>query len=498
MTYFADLAHHVDVLCSAIGDDATVSDLPRLVERMSDDDVVAVISATTSLARAAEMLRIAATGVAAARSTRDAGHDGLAQRRGFRSPAAMIQDLTGSTMSDATRSVRLGEALRAGAFTGDVDVDDFGAATTEAPDDDTDVATAPTPGAPWHAPLSRALLAGTISAAQHDAVMRGLGEPTDDARDAWSVAAEHLIAEAGQRTVEELARTARTLRDQLDPEGGQRRFDEQFERRSFRTWTDADGVRRGSMIFDPHGGAWVQSILDAALRPRRGGPRFVDADEKATAETLAADPRSNDQLAYDLMLDVLRAGAIADAETVFGTRQAGVRVVITASALSSGRAGGAAFGLVEDDQTTLPAWLVAQQACDTGTRDCTLDVAGNPLDLGREARLFTPAQKIALAIRDGGCRWTGCDRPASYCEAHHVDEWAKDGGCTDVDRGILLCRYHHMALHHGGWRITRDGRDDFLLHPPGGARPVVLRPRLALRYAWGDIDPPPGRFRAAA
>ena len=134
--------------------------------------------------------------------------------------------------------------------------------------------------------------------------------------------------------------------------------------------------------------------------------------------------------------------------------------------------------------------------CDTGTTDCTLDTDGNPLYLGREARLFTPAQKITLALRDGGCRIPGCDRPAHYCEAHHIDEYAK-GGRTDIDRGILLCRFHHTTLHHHDWHITRHRLGDFTLHRPGEP-PVILKPRLALTYTWTGIDPPPHRFRPAA
>jgi len=127
----------------------------------------------------------------------------------------------------------------------------------------------------------------------------------------------------------------------------------------------------------------------------------------------------------------------------------------------------------------------------------TADACGNPLDVGREARLFTPRQRIALAIRDGGCMWRGCERPPSYCEAHHIDEWNRDRGRTDIDRGILLCRFHHMNLHHSGWRITREGKGDFALHHPDGTA-IVLRRRAALGYAWSDIDPPPKRFRPAA
>jgi hypothetical protein len=172
-----------------------------------------------------------------------------------------------------------------------------------------------------------------------------------------------------------------------------------------------------------------------------------------------------------------------------------VRIIITQQAMTATAQGVAVAGVL-DDCTTLPGWAATRHACDTGTSPCLLDTDGNPLDLGREARLFTPKQKLALAIRDGGCRWPGCDRPAHYCEAHHIDTWAT-GGTTDINRGILLCRFHHMHLHHGRWRITRDGTRDFVLHPPGGAPPIVLTTRLARQYLW-RTNPPPPRFRPAA
>ncbi|PYD00897.1 hypothetical protein B4U78_009270 [Microbacterium esteraromaticum] len=214
-----------------------------------------------------------------------------------------------------------------------------------------------------------------------------------------------------------------------------------------------------------------------------------------------------------MFLDVLRAGALADAETVFGTRQAGVRLVQVVDA--SGAGDGVAHS--EDGVVTLPAEVADQRMCDSGYVPVTVDACGNPLDVGREQRLFTPRQRIALAVRDGGCRWPGCDRPASYCESHHVDEWKRDSGRTDIDRGILLCRFHQPHayssrrsappgasrrvgpnLHHHGWRLTRSGKDDFVLHPPEsrpGCAAVRLRPRAALTAAWAGIDPPPRRFR---
>ncbi len=183
----------------------------------------------------------------------------------------------------------------------------------------------------------------------------------------------------------------------------------------------------------------------------------------------------------------------ADAESVFGARQPGVRLVQVVDA--DGR--GAPVAHSEDHVLSLPGSSIDQHICDTGIVPVTVDACGNPLDVGREQRLFTPKQRIALAIRDGGCRWRACDRPASYCESHHIDEWHRDQGRTDIDRGILLCRYHHMTLHHGGWWITRDGTGDFVLHHPSGET-FPMRPRAALSYAWAGIDPPPKRFRPAA
>ncbi|WP_345761064.1 HNH endonuclease signature motif containing protein [Diaminobutyricibacter sp. McL0608] len=92
--------------------------------------------------------------------------------------------------------------------------------------------------------------------------------------------------------------------------------------------------------------------------------------------------------------------------------------------------------------------------------------ASEVLDVGRARRLFTGSQRVALAERDGGCRWPGCDRPPSWTEAHHIDPWAA-GGRTDLDDGVLLCRHHHLLLHNNGWRVVR-ARDpgQFALIPP--------------------------------
>ena len=524
MTFASEITDRAAALATLIGADVQPTDLATRVSVLSDEEAVRVAEASAALIRCAELAQVAAAGVIATRSAREAGQSGLAQSRGHRTAVSLLQEITGTAKADAARKVRVGESLF------DVHERDAG-----------DAASPPASGATeaprWDAPLGAALLAQQITAAQHDAIRHGLGAPplphdsvhgggvdgggvdggADDGgsldgvpvdggadgadagdheavRAAWSLAAEQLVSEAATSSLEELRNLARAIRDRLDPDGAHRRYLERFERRSFRLWTDGDGIRHGSFLFDDEGGALAQTVLDNALRPRRGGPRFVDSAERERAAELAADERTNDQLAYDLFLDVLRAGTLADAKTVFGTRQAGVRLV----QVVDGAGSPSPIAHTEDGLTSLPGVVSDQKICDSGYVPVTVDECGNPLDVGREQRLFTSRQRVALAIRDGGCRWPGCDRPASYCEAHHADHWADHQGRTDIDRGILLCRFHHMNLHHHDWRLTRRGKDDFVLHPPGPkGRPIPLRPRLALTYAWAGIDPPPRRFRVA-
>jgi hypothetical protein len=88
-----------------------------------------------------------------------------------------------------------------------------------------------------------------------------------------------------------------------------------------------------------------------------------------------------------------------------------------------------------------------------------------PLEVGRTSRVVQPGQRIALAVRDGGCVFPGCDRPLAWCEAHHLWHWVDDGP-TDLDNLVLLCRAHHRAVHEGGWRLTHQPDGQLTATPP--------------------------------
>ena len=81
-----------------------------------------------------------------------------------------------------------------------------------------------------------------------------------------------------------------------------------------------------------------------------------------------------------------------------------------------------------------------------------------PLDVGRTARTATPAQRRALAVRDGGCIIPGCAVPAEACQTHHLLDWAK-GGTTDIAGLALLCWAHHRQVDLAMWTIEPVGQD---------------------------------------
>ncbi len=473
------------------------AELPDSALGLSDASVRDALGVVAGLVKQASTLQSVLAGVAAARSGRDRGHGGLVQGTGHRNTFEFIRDLTGATRGEAIRTVKVGEALLEGHGDGaGGPVADAGADRGE------DVPPPAVP--PWHEPLGVALLQGTLTSAQHDAIRTGLGDPpridgreSETVVDAWRAAARELATEAPACTVEDLAARARALKDLLDPVGAEGRYAARFAKRSYRWSTTPDGMRTARIVFDDELGEWVRTMMDAALSPRRGGPRFVTDDRKRQAEELVQDSRSNDLLAYDLFADVFRAGALATKDDVFGAKEAGVRLVTLTDTVAGGTVRRDVFGRLiatahsEDGALTVPGSVLERALCVTGTLDITIDTHGNPLNLGREARLYTAGQKLVLAVRDGGCRWPGCDRPPAYCEAHHCEHWAH-GGNTDIECGILLCRFHHLTLHNNGWRIQPTGDGQFLLHaPPGtGGAPIPLGSSSPLRWF---TDPPQRR-----
>jgi len=93
-------------------------------------------------------------------------------------------------------------------------------------------------------------------------------------------------------------------------------------------------------------------------------------------------------------------------------------------------------------------------ACQARLIPVVLGTDSEILDLGRSTRLFTPAQRKAMAIRDRECTAEGCSIPAAWCEAHHWRKPWAHGGKTDLADGKLLCSFHHHRAHDPTWHTT--------------------------------------------
>ncbi|HSJ50898.1 MAG TPA: HNH endonuclease [Actinomycetota bacterium] len=120
--------------------------------------------------------------------------------------------------------------------------------------------------------------------------------------------------------------------------------------------------------------------------------------------------------------------------------------------------------------------VVRRLACDAQVRRVVLSGRSEPLDVGRRTPVISPAMRRALIVRDGGCRFPGCDRPPSWCDGHHVVPWA-EGGPTALANLLLLCRRHHRLVHRrGGFTLAlEDGRPVFR-RPDGSVLEEVRAP----------------------
>jgi len=220
-------------------------------------------------------------------------------------------------------------------------------------------------------------------------------------------------------------------------------------------------------------GALVNSVLNAIVDRMHQEGRFEDLGDRATAGRRKADA----------IVEMARRSTGA------GPDQSAVHPDIVV-VVPVGR-------LLEDepDPFAPPPELVGTGPIDLndvlrlallGTVSTMItDAEGRPLKLGREQRLATADQWIALRIRDRGCVVPGCDRPGEWCQAHHLDWWDRDRGLTDLANLCLVCSAHHHLIHDqhwtllpqldGSWQLTRpDGTTVDPPRYPGHQRP---RPR---------------------
>lgn len=326
--------------------------------------------------------------------------------------------------------------------------------------------------------LAAALRDGQVTLAQAHVIARAVARLPEVLRDVDDPAAgvevlaraeEHLVAEAARFGPRDLRRLGRRvlhaiaphLADEADARAAERAERSAAEKTRLALRRCGDGTTRISGVVPDAVGTRFATFLDAFANPRRDGAG-AEADG---APGPLGDPVA--RLAYPKRLGrafcaFLEAADPArmplhggDATTVVVTIDLEqLRADLGVGTLPAGTHVPGDDG-VAGSSAVMSAGEVRRLACTAQILPVVLGGASVPLDLGRTARLFSPAQRRALLVRDGTCRAEGCGIPGPWCEAHHLVPWAEHRGRTDLADGVLLCGHHHRRAHDRDYRHRR-------------------------------------------
>jgi Domain of unknown function (DUF222) len=303
---------------------------------------------------------------------------------------------------------------------------------------------------------------GEICGDKAEVIAHAVSELPEGVDPRRAVAAQaDLVQRAKTLSLTELRREAGRLVDKVfDPAEAEKiraeKLAEQarsaYEQATFRGRKGLDGIARFSGTMPNLAFDMLTANLDAVASPRRDHLRDeADADEQIPYATRMG------RALCDLVekIDAKGGASVGDgvnATLVVTIDEQSLRDRVGAAALASG--------------DEIPVEELRRLACSADILPMVLGSDSQPVDLGRASRLFSKGQKTALAARDGGCVFPGCERPPGWTEAHHVQPWSM-GGDTDVSNGALLCGFHHRLVHRDdGWqiRIAPDGLPEVI--PP--------------------------------
>ncbi|WP_019145699.1 HNH endonuclease signature motif containing protein [Aeromicrobium massiliense] len=308
----------------------------------------------------------------------------------------------------------------------------------------------------------------------------------------WFVDEQHddaeatLLEHASEFGADDLRRLANRIVEVVDPDSADEIIGAQLERQEKQAWDETHlsitrmGRGRSSIrgVLPDVQADMLKTVLEGLASPRRDGAIFRDVDgEHSDAEIGRLDHARRTGLALCELVEHLpqdafpQAGGVAATVTI-NLDYDDLRERVSRATLSTG--------------SDVSASQARRLACSANLIPVVLDGDSRVLDLGTSKRLHDRYQRIALATRDKGCSWKGCDRPPGWCEAHHLTPWSH-GGDTSIDNGALFCFFHHHLLHDTDWqaRLSQDGvvevipppRIDPQQRPLRHARHVHHRPR---------------------
>ena len=121
------------------------------------------------------------------------------------------------------------------------------------------------------------------------------------------------------------------------------------------------------------------------------------------------------------------------------------------------------------------------------TRLLTHPETGAVLSVGKKHYTVPRDMRKWLRVRDGTCRFPGCNRNAQYSDIDHTTAWA-EGGQTRTDNLAHLCPKHHKLKHDTGWTVSQADDDILIWVSPSGHR-YTTEPDTHIRGAAGNLPP---------
>jgi hypothetical protein len=257
---------------------------------------------------------------------------------------------------------------------------------------------------------------------------------------------ERLLAQARKNSVGKFHHICRHLRHAADPRGYAASEADLVENRSLRISTDEEsGAVFLSGLFDSESGAVIRTVLEPLAR--RSG---------------ADDKRPYDKRMADALVDV----AWHHLDNGLVPQNAGQRTHLqVTTSLETLRALDGAPAAELEFSLPISAKAVERLACDCSVTRILLGSDSMVIDVGRAKRVISGPARKALNVRDRGCTWPGCDRPASWTSGHHLKHWIH-GGTNEPHNLTLLCYRHHWMVHEGGWQIVRGEGGRMVTIPP--------------------------------
>lgn len=414
-----------------------------------DDELGAVVVSLEGAGRLLDAARALWSAEVERRSAPELGDTALCKRAGYRKPGQWLEALTGAAPADVDRRMRLGTLIL------DRPSFDGGLLPAAFP-----VVADGVRSGRIGVDAARTIVQHLQQAARRHASLEDL-----------DTAERALADDAATLPFWEVELHAKVWRAALDPDGAKPREEELRASRSFKLGRERNGMTPFWGMAPPVDAALFKAAFAESTAPD-ATPRFVAQEDLVDG----ADTRTREQRQFDVVIGILQAGLRAP-----GGMRSTAQVVATVR-LSDLRSGTGA-GWLDDIDEPISAFAAQIMACDSGFQTLVVGDHGEPLALGRLERCFTPAQRRAIAARDGGCIGAGCTSPPGWSHVHHVEFWSH-GGLTDVENGVLLCPGHHRDLHNGLFELRMvDGRPqirhgfDAEWRPAGRSR-VLLTDRL--------------------